>query len=243
MANGLSKAAAVMIASAAVAGCAPAPADQVRIQVAGIDGATGDEDLAVVVTRDTENAGETITFVQDAEGDLGVAEDVIDTVRGEVTVVSLSVLPDADGMFTIVAPLDADSLVFADQNAGHVAVSTEDMAHGDVDIDCELMRGQSEEVDNEDTDNNNNSDTIVTITDTFDLGVAPEVVDVDGELAALGFDLEDVAMHSLSGTTGNYIVLECDTTGSTRVVNRTEIEVPETAGDDDDSAGGEEEED
>lgn len=218
---------------AAVSACAPQPDQQVTIDVVGIDGRSGSTDLAVVVERQAEEANNSIEFREVRGADLSVAETTVQAVRDDFTVVHLSVLPDRGGRVAVAAPLRINHLVTGGTDAEYVAVGTEDGAYGDVGIACELFRAEQTGV--EDAGEDPDDRRLIELGDTFPLPVVTEIIDAEGELAAAGFNLRQVALHDLAGTVGNYVVLECEVDGDsqrTDVVDRG----GDGNGDDDDSA-------
>lgn len=211
---------ALMAAVAGTPACAPQPDEQATIHVFGINGSSGDEDLAVTVERQREQADNPIDF-KEVDGDLSVAETVVEITRDEITRVTLSVLPDRDGEFAFAAPISTDDLVFVGTGSRHIAVSTEDEVYGDVDIACDVFRAEDIAEEGKPLELGN----------TFPLQVARVVEDADGELAAGGFDFDHVAIFNLGGTAGGHAVFECEVD---REPDRTRVEAG--GGDDDDSS-------
>lgn len=212
---------------AAMSACMPQPDQQATIHVFGINGSSGDEDLAVTVERQKEQAGNPIDF-EEVDGDLSVAETVVEITRDDITRVTLSVLPDREGALAFAAPISTDDLVFVGTDSRHIAVSTEDEVYGDVDVACDVFRAEDMAEEGKP----------LKLGNTFPLPVARVVEDADGELAAGGFNFDHVAIFNLGGTAGGHAVFECEVG---RESDRTRVEADggnDDEGDDDSSDGG-----
>lgn len=196
---------------AAVAACVPQPDQQATIDAVGIDGRSGSTDLAVVVERLDEESDNPIAFREVKDADLSVAEETVQALRDELTVVTLSVLPNRGGRFTVAAPLRTNHLVTGGTDVEYVVIGTEDGAYHDVDIACEAFRAEQMGADDagEDPDDGN----LVELGNTFPLPVVSEFTDAEGELAAGGFNFDRVALYDLANTRGDYAVFECDDNG------------------------------